>query len=105
MLNNSEMSGKLLGVLYRLDAKTLNAIPDETFDLICNKMQAQIAAERPKWLRWQQKLQSGGHSRNECKKKKKQPKMPKSQLSDAERAALAAGWVKYDAEKAALQAQ
>jgi len=94
---DTEMTDKLLSVIYRIDAKSLDAINLEIFDAICDNMKRQVAVEQLQWNRRNIALNRLGYSPQESEKqrryyKSKKPKWMRRKLTDADRAALASAW-------------
>lgn len=95
--SDTPITAKLLSVIYRIDAKNLNAISAETFDEICDKMKKKVTAEQASWRRRIRAQERLGYSAQEAERsrhhyKRAKQKWMRRKLSDADRAILAQAW-------------
>lgn len=105
---DTPMTDKLLSVIYRCDAKSLNAISAEALIAICEKMKAQVAADNKQWKSRIRKMEQGGSCQSELARQRKYYKKvhwSERHIGKAKQAELAAAWRQYDAEKALSQGQ
>ena len=96
---DTQMTDKLLSVIYRCDAKSLDAINAEAFDAICKKMKAQVAADNKRWKARIRKMEQGGSCQSELARQRKyyrRKNWSERHIGNAKQAELAAGWVDFD---------